>query len=448
MAANRGEEVVPRASKWRLIWFASGDFAFNLFWQSSMLFLLFYYTDVLGIPIGAAATIFAVGAIWDGVVSLCMGLLLERKPHLIRPAVLRRGGPLLALTFVAAYLPPIASGVWGMAGLLATHILFRTVYAAVNLPYLALSGRVSRNSGDRSFVAGTRMLFGTGAAVLVALGTGPLGRWLTGVEDGPTRFVGAALAFAMAGALLLMLVGRLQLEVEPASSKRPASISSAFSSLLHNRAFVSLVAAMAAMVIGATLLNKSVLYFFKYAVGQPEGGQLALASMALVSTVAVPCWMLLARAVGLRWTWLVATAGAAASLLLFASSDVAGTGAATSFLVAVQAMLMGLNFVFWAMLPNTIEFGDRHTGVHVEGMTFGLATLLQRVGIGLGTALLGWTMGSAGYVANQAASSETLQALRWSVALTPFLFLLLSGVAMMFNPLARGVHRRIVRELA
>jgi GPH family glycoside/pentoside/hexuronide:cation symporter len=44
-------------SKARLALFAFGDFAFNLFWQSIMLFLLFYYTDALEIPIGVAATI-------------------------------------------------------------------------------------------------------------------------------------------------------------------------------------------------------------------------------------------------------------------------------------------------------------------------------------------------------------------------------------------------------
>lgn len=430
-----------------LLLFASGDFAFNLFWQSSMLFLLFYYTDVLGVPIGAAAAIFTIGAVWDGIASLGMGLLLERRPHLVRPAVLVTGGPLLAVAFVAAYLPPLADGEWGFAGLLVTHLLFRTVYAAVNMPYLAMSARISRDSGDRSFVAGARMLFGTAAAVLIALATVPLGSGLAGVASGPAVFVGAAAAFAGIGALLLILVGRVRFDVAPASPQRETSIGAALSSLARNRAFVSLVAAMTAMVIGATLLNKSVLYFFKYALGQPDGGQLALASMALISAVAIPCWMLLARATGLRLTWLAATTGAVFALLLFASIDVSGPDAATLFLVAVQAMLMGLHFVFWAMLPNTIEFGDRHTGVHVEGLVFGLATLLQRIGIGLGTALFGWTLGSAGYVANQAASAETLDALRWSVALTPLLFLLLSGLAMIANPLARGVHRRLVREL-
>ncbi len=56
-----------RPSKPRLLLFAFGDFAFNLFWQSVMLFLLFYYTDALDIPIAVAATTYMVASVWDGI---------------------------------------------------------------------------------------------------------------------------------------------------------------------------------------------------------------------------------------------------------------------------------------------------------------------------------------------------------------------------------------------
>ena len=68
------------------------------------------------------------------------------------------------------------------------------------------------------------------------------------------------------------------------------------------------------------------------------------------------------------------------------------------FLVGMQAMIVGFNFVFWAMLPNTIEYGERETGLHVEGTVFGVAALLQRIAIGIATAILGWSFASAGYV--------------------------------------------------
>jgi GPH family glycoside/pentoside/hexuronide:cation symporter len=310
-----------------------------------------------------------------------------------------------------------------------------------------MSARISLDSEDRAFIAGARMLFGTAAAVAVALGTVPLGNWLSGTRGSAETFLAAAALSAAVGTIILTVVGCSFRDTGPVQVPPPASFRQAAGSLLRNRAFVSLAAAMTAMVVAATVLNKSVLYFFKYALNDPGGGQLALASMAVVSAVAVPCWMLLGRRLGLRAVWLVAAGGATLSLFVFALARLDDQTSMHLFLVATQAMIMGLHFVFWAMLPNTIEYGDHATGVHVEGMVFGVAALLQRIGIGVGTALLGWTLGSAGYVANVPQGPATLDALRWVIAVTPLVLLALSCAAMLANPLARGVHRKVVNEL-
>ena len=52
---------------------------------------------------------------------------------------------------------------------------------------------------------------------------------------------------------------------------------------------------MMAMIVAITVLNKSVLYYFKYLLNDPDAGQLALASMGIVSGIAIPLWMLLGR---------------------------------------------------------------------------------------------------------------------------------------------------------
>ena len=75
----------------------------------------------------------------------------------------------------------------------------------------------------------------------------------------------------------------------------PGSVKAALVSLARNRAFVTLSAAMMAMIVAITVLNKSVLYYFKYLLNDPEAGQLALASMGIVSGIAIPLWMLLGR---------------------------------------------------------------------------------------------------------------------------------------------------------
>lgn len=437
-----------RPSRARLTLFAFGDFAFNLYWQSAMLFLLFYYTDALGLPVGAAATIFMAASVWDGLANFAAGLLADRRePKGGLGRLVAIGGVPLGLGFVLAYLPPAVPGWWGMAGVFAGHIAFRTAYAFINLPYLAMSARVSADSRDRAYVAGMRMLSGTLAAVVVALGTVPIGAMLLGTRAAADAYLGAALLFAAAGAAILAWVGITYREADVPERREPVPVWTALKAIAGNRAFVTLNLAMVAMIVAVTILNKSVLYYFKYFLGDESGGQLALASMSVVSVVSVPLWMLLQPRLGARALWFLAAAGAMAGLALFAAFDVHRAGVMQAYLMAMQAMIVGLNFVFWAMLPNTIEYGEQRTGLRVEGAVFGMAALLQRVAIGIATAIIGLGFERAGYVANVGQSAATLTAMRLTIALVPLGFLALSCVLMAMNPLGRGEHARIVKDL-
>ena len=313
--------------KARLLLFAFGDFAFNLYWQSIMLFLLFYYTDALGLPMATASAIYTIAAIWDGIANFIAGVVADRRvPGRGYGPVLMLGSVPLGIAFVLTYVPPLGAGFAGIALVFVGHLLFRTAYAAVNVPYLAMSARVSKDSGDRSFLAGMRMLFGTMAAVLVALATVPLGAWLTGSRVAAEAYMGAAICFAIIGTAILLLVGATYREDELPAPSRPPSIRASLASLAANRAFVTLNLAMMAMIVAVTVLNKSVLYYFKYVLNDDAAGQLALASMGLVSAAAVPVWMLLQRSVGTRGLWFLAASSPSQALHCSPQSTSTGPG--------------------------------------------------------------------------------------------------------------------------
>lgn len=437
----------PRAPKLSLLVFAFGDFAFNLYWQSIMLFLLFYYTEALGLTIGLAAAIYTVASVWDGMANFVIGMIADRRGSQAGYGrILVLGSIPLGLACTLTYAPP-PSGAWGVALVIAGHLLFRTAYAALNVPYLAMGARISVDSHDRAFVAGMRMVFGTAAWVVVARGTVPIGAWLTG-NASASAYLGAAIVFAVVATAVLMLVGatyRPAAEVE-ARGPRP-SIWASLASLAANRAFVTLNLAMMAMIVAVTVLNKSVLYYFKYVVGDDAAGQSALAWMGVVSGLAVPLWMLLQRMLGTRGLWFLAAGLCMAGLALFAEVEIRGAGRMQLFLVAMQAAIVGLHFAFWAMLPNTIEYGEHATGQRIEAAVFGMAALLQRIAIGAATAILGTSFASAGFVANAEQDAGMLAAMRWTLALVPLGFLMLSCAAMWANPLGKGVHGRIVRGM-
>jgi GPH family glycoside/pentoside/hexuronide:cation symporter len=306
-----------------------------------------------------------------------------------------------------------------------------------------MTARISADPGDRAFVAGTRMLFGTAASVAVALGTVPIGRWLTGTGAARAYF-GAAMLFAMVGAAILLLVGATYLESAQPHRPAPGSVRATLASVARNRAFIALNAAMMAVIVAMTMLSKSVLYYFKYLLADPHAGEIALAWMSLVGGIAIPLWMMLGRFIGLRALWLIAVTLGIAGLLIFAAVPFSGIRTMQIFLMGMQVTAIGIYFVFWAMLPNTIEYGERQTGVHVEGAVFGVAALLQRVAIGVATAILGWSFNSAGYVANVTQNPDTLERMRETIAVVPLFFLALSWLAMALNPLGR--ERRASRD--
>lgn len=442
-------ESATRAPRGRLVLFACGDFAFNLYWQSVMLFLLFYYTDAVRLPIATAALTYMVASIWDGIVNFAAGIVIDRRraDRGFRRYLLVGAIP-LGLSFLLMYLPPPVPGGWAVAAVLGGHLLFRTAYAMVNVPYLAMSARISLDSGDRALIAGMRMLFGTAAFVVVTLGTVRIGGWITGGADLAQVYFAAAAVFAVVGAAILMLVGSGTREVPVDATAARMSLRASLASLAHNRAFLTLNAAAIAMIVASTVLTKTVLYYYKYYLGDVAAGESALASMGLIGVVAVPLWTLGCRWLGGRVAWFAASGLGVALLVGFALVDVRGTALMTLFLMGMQVALMGHNIAFWAMLPDTIEYGERSTGLRVEGTVFGLAALLQRASIGAATGLLGIVLGAIGYAANVDQPPATLAGLRWTVALIPLAFLLLSVVMMALNPLRHGTHARILADLA
>ncbi len=77
------------------IGFGVGDFGANLIFQSTFIFLIFFFTDVFGIAAPVAGTIFLIAKAWDGVSDPIVGYLSDRtrtrwgkkRPYLLFGAI-------------------------------------------------------------------------------------------------------------------------------------------------------------------------------------------------------------------------------------------------------------------------------------------------------------------------------------------------------------------------
>lgn len=409
-----------------------------------MLYLLYYYTEALHLSIVVATIGYALASVWDGIASLVVGILADRfgRPERFRIALILGAIP-LGLSFILAYAPPPVPNGWHVGWILAGHVIFRTIYALVNIPYLAMSSRISVDSDDRAFVSGARMLFGTIAAVIVALGTMPLGQFLTG-DRGANAYFASAVVFALFGSLLLLLVG-ISYRDDGAipAAKTEHSLVEMICHVGRNNAFLALSAAAVAMTVAVTLLDKSVLYYFKYALHDENAGQLTLGWMMAVSGIAIPLWLALSLRLGMRMVWFLAIITCVACLCVFVGFAFERSLPVQIFLIVVQGSIVGLHFAFWAILPDTVEYGQRQSGIRAEAILYGLSALFQRLAIGVGTLLVGIGLGGEGLHHADAG----VAAYKVVIAFIPLGLFLLAGLFMLANPLKKGRHAEILSEL-
>jgi GPH family glycoside/pentoside/hexuronide:cation symporter len=418
----------------RLILFSSADFGFNLYWQSLTFFLFYFYTDVLGLPPGAAGALLLVGALWDGIAALAVGVWLQR---VLRYASLLRFGALpLGAAFVALYVALPLRGTAFLVSATLIHFLFRTLYVATNIPYSALTARITADSRDRGRIAALRMAFGAAAAVFAALATGQLAYDLA-AGYGLT----AALFAVIATALIVGVGATVHESVTPDMSDAAKSQPfRALTSLASNRAFVSLALAAAAAMLAGSAVSGSVMFYFADVVRSPVEGPVTIAWMTGAGAASLALWTFLRDRFGTRALWLVLCLLAVAACVAFATIGGSGIWPARLFLIVMQVALTGFSFAFWAMLPDTVEWGEWRTGCRIEGPVFGSAILIQRIATGSGSALLGVLLGGA-------QGGHDVAGVRMAMVVLPGIAIALSALLMLANPLRRHTHDAIVAAL-
>lgn len=115
------------------IGYGMGDAASHIIFDNVMLYMMFFYTDIFGIPAGFVGTMFLVARALDAISDPCMGLLADRTRSRwgkFRPWVLFGALP-FGIVCVLAYSTPDLS----MNG--------KMIYAAITytLTYLTLYRR-------------------------------------------------------------------------------------------------------------------------------------------------------------------------------------------------------------------------------------------------------------------------------------------------------------------
>jgi GPH family glycoside/pentoside/hexuronide:cation symporter len=101
----------------------------------------------------------------------------------------------------------------------------------------------------------------------------------------------------------------------------------------------------------------------------------------------------------------------------------------------------------WALIPETIEYGEYKTGKRLSGMIYAIIGFFFKFGLALGGIIPGFMLASFGYVANQTQTPEALEGILLTTTIIPIVFLIIAIVDISFYNLDDKKYKEIVEVL-
>ena len=442
--------------------YSFGDAASNLYFQTFVVFLPIFYTDVFGISASAMGTMLLATRIFDAVNDPVMGLIADRTQS--RWGKFRPYIGFFAIPFAIAGVLAFTTPDFGPTGLLAyayaTYMLLIVMYTIVNVPYAALMGVITPSSAERTQVSQYRFvaafvgqfIIGSTALLLVArLGGGneQLGWQYTMVVYG-----------VLAAALLLATFFMTKERVLP-SREQQGRIGQDLKDLFRNKPWVLVAFATIFQLTYIVMRGSATPYYFLYFV---QDQQLALfgtiidlnyvvftSSFVTVGTIATLIGAITTGVFVRRFdkkttysSFLILSALFSLAFFVLPPSSVL---LLFLFNILSQYFFGAVSVLQWAIYTDAADYGEWKFGRRATALIMAASLFALKLGLTLGGAAVGWLLGAHGFVAGELQTPGAMTGIRLLMSFYPAIFGLIGGAIMFFYPLNDRKMIEIERDL-
>jgi len=444
--------------------YAFGDLASVLYWQTFMLYITYYYTDVFVIPATIASYLFLFSRVWDGINDPIMGIIADRtntRWGKFRPFLLWLCAPFAVVGVLTFTVPG-----FGMTGKIIyafiTFNLLMMLYTAINIPYTALLGVISPNSLERTSVSSIKFIFAFLAGTIVSFTLLPMVRALGKGNDAK----GWQLSFVIYGiaAVVFFLIAffNTRERVKPPKSQK-SSVKKDLHELITNVPWLILLVTTITFILFVAVRSSVTVHYFKYVVGSREFslpfvgkkfyrfddvvsvfngiGQISsLVGALLINYVAK--WLGKKRA--FVTLFVIAIISTAFFYVLKPEQII------IIFLLQIIGSLTGgpLSVLLWAMYADTADYSEWKHGRRATGLVFSASTMSQKMGWALGAFIALQLMASVGFQPNVEQTAQSIRGIKLLFSLIPAgLGIIAIAISLMY-PLDEKKVDRIVKDLA
>lgn len=457
---NKQNEVRPFG--WRdKIGYMFGDFGNDFTFIFASLFLMVFYTKVLGIPAEWVGVLFVVARLVDAFTDITMGRIIDKmkpgKGGRFKPWIRWASGPVALASFLM-----YQSGLAGasmtvkVVYMYATYILWGSIcYTAVNIPYGSMASVISEDAEDRAALSTFRSI-GAALASLVIGVVAPLLVYSTDangnqiVEGGRMTLIAGIFSIASIVCYwicYMLTTERVHVGSEKVNGNASGNVQQAAKGNVHektgiaetlrrlgtDRALLGIILA-AILLLLASLLTQSINQYVFIDYFRDKTGLSVMTAIGIVPSLLIAPFVLpITRTFGKKEASAVGCfiAGASSILLYFMHVE-----SMWLFIIISTLGYIGFGFfnlVIWSFITDVIDDQEVKTGKREDGTIYAIYSFARKVGQAAAGGLGGFALAMTGFDESvQVQTEEVVDGIYNVATLYPGILYFAVGLTLMF----------------
>lgn len=430
------------------------------------LYLLVFYTQVIGLEARLAGIALALAVVWDAIVDPAMGVISDnvntrwgrRRPFIFF------GSIFLGLSFLLLFNPPeTANQTTLFLFLLFSYMLVNTSMTIINVPHSALGGELSFDPHERTEIFGWRQIFKNAGLVIGAMVPGvtltvyqQMG-YTSPQLDFAARGTAATILcvltiVAALGTLLTVRKLDVRLVHFPARTRKSiwlliGEYLGSLWTVATNRAFMPLLAAYAVAFVGRTINASLALYYYQIYLGLTEF-QVTVYVLGLfmaVLTASVIVWVKMSRRWGKKMPafWGALTLGII-TCVTYPLLPPGQIWAPLVFSSVLGGFVIGSIILFDSLVADVVDYDELRTKKQREGLYFGCWLMVTKLSRACALVLTGFMLNAIGFEEGALVQAPEVG---WRIALLfgpgVGIFFIIAAFVFLLMPLTPARHSRV-----
>ncbi len=441
------------------IGYAAGDFANDLTFVIAALFMMKFYTDIMGVSAALVGTLMMAAKVVDAFTDVAMGQVVDRSGYTAKgkfaPWVRRFAGPVAVASFLI-FAPYFADKPMGFKvfWMFFTYILWGSVcYTGVNIPYGSMASAMSDKPEERAMLSNWRTIGATVAQIVIVVIL-PMVVYTTDAEghqvlSGSKTMLASGVCSILAVLVYLICYHLSTERVKMEAPEEKKNVFELFGVLFTNRAFVGIVvSALVFLLVQMTLSGmNNYIYpnYFNSAKALSMSGLLGCGVVLIMSTFVTK----LAAKFGKKELAVVGAFIGAGSMFIAYFVHTTNVAVFIALYMLAYAGMSFFNIMCWAMIIDVIDDIEVKKNIRSDGTVYSVYSFARKLGQAAANGLTGLLLSIVGYSSATAFDPDVVNGIYDVTTLFPAIgFLVLAASLAFLYPLSKKAVQANVDAIA